>query len=84
MLMMFDCCEECDYWEDQIDIHIDNQIKEYKLINIAKKDSKETKLLMIKPFSKNTERSDIVLKKEFYRDGNDQVIAKVGTTSSQK
>lgn len=34
---MSDCYNECDYWEDKIDVYIHNQIKESKL---AKKSSK--------------------------------------------
>ena len=38
---MSECCNECDYWEDRIDMYIDNQIKEAKLAKIAKKDLKD-------------------------------------------
>ena len=26
-----DCCNECEYWESQVDVMIDNQIKESKM-----------------------------------------------------
>jgi hypothetical protein len=26
-----DCCDECDYWEGQVDVWIENQIKEAQL-----------------------------------------------------
>ena len=83
-----DCCEECDYWEAQVDMHIDNQIKETKLMNIAKKNS-ETKLIIpnnIKASGgKNkARRKDVELKDEVYRVGNVKVIARLAPTSSQK
>ena len=31
-----DCCNECDYWESQVDVNIENQIKESKLENNGK------------------------------------------------
>ena len=40
------CCEECDYWEERIDIHIQNEIKEAKLSKIAKKQSFDTKVII--------------------------------------
>ncbi len=87
---MFDpeCCEECDYWEAQVDMHIDNQIKETKLMSIAKKNS-ETKLIIpnnIKASSGNNKarRRDVELKDEVYRVGNVKVIARLAPTSSQK
>jgi len=86
---MYDCCEECDYWESKIDTHIENEIKETKLMKFAKKNS-ETKLLIpnnIKALSRThkTERENVEgLKDEVYRVGNVKVIAKVGTASSQK
>lgn len=82
VLKMSDCCTDCDYWsniENKIDTHIDNEIKEYKLINIAKKDSKDTKLLMIKPYSKNNNARGKV---DHFKDEVSR--AKVGTTSSHK
>tara|TARA_R100001530_G_scaffold10871_3_gene10662 strand:- start:4411 stop:4659 length:249 start_codon:yes stop_codon:yes gene_type:complete len=42
----YDCCEECDYWESRIDIHIENEIKEAKLQRVAKKNTVETKILI--------------------------------------
>ena len=87
---MFDpeCCEECDYWEAQVDMHIDNQIKETKLMSIAKKNS-ETKLIIpnnIKASSGNNKarREDVELKDEVYRVGNVKVIARLANPSSQK
>ena len=83
-----DCCQECDYWEAQVDMHIDNQIKETKLMNIAKKNS-ETKLIIpnnIKASGgKNkARRRDVELKDEVYRVGNVKVIARLANPSSQK
>ena len=74
-----DCCDDCDYWdhiEAQIDNYIEDQIKEAKLINIAKKNS-ESKLLILKALSGNnkTEREDVELEDEVYRVDNNQVIA---------
>lgn len=86
---MSECCEECDYWDDQVDLHIDNQIKEAQLTKLAKKNS-ETKLIIptnIKASGgKNKARRQNVVKvkNEVYRVGNEKVIAKVGATSSQK
>ena len=84
----FDCCEKCDYWEDKIDVYIHNQIKEAKLTKFAEKDSKNTKLLIpnnIKASGGNhkTGGKYVELKDEIHVVGNDKVIAKVGTTSSQ-
>ena len=80
-----DCCQECDYWEAQVDMHIDNQIKETKLMNIAKKNS-EYKLLIPKALGGNnkTERKNVELKDEIYRVGNVKVIARLAPSSSQK
>ena len=74
-----DCCDDCDYWdhiEAQIDNYIEDQIKEAKLINIAKKNS-ESKLLILKALSGNnkTERENVELEDEVYRVDNNQVIA---------
>ena len=57
--------------ENQIEMMIDNQIKESKLINIAKKNS-ETKLIIPKALGgKNkAERKDVELEDEVYRVGN--------------
>ena len=83
-----DCCDDCDYWdhiEAQIDNYIENQIKEAKLTNIAKKNS-ESKLLIPKALSgKNkAKRKNVELKDEVYRVGNVKVIARVAPTSSHK
>ena len=46
----YDCCKECDYWEERIDIHINNQIKESKFAK--KKSLSNTKIIIptnIKP-----------------------------------
>tara|TARA_R100001594_G_scaffold29338_1_gene54842 strand:+ start:1529 stop:1786 length:258 start_codon:yes stop_codon:yes gene_type:complete len=85
---MHDCCDDCDYLdhlEAQVDMHIDNQIKEAKLTNIAKKNS-ESKLLIPKTISGNnkTDRVNVDLKDEIYRVGNVKVIARLAPTSSQK
>ena len=85
---MSECCDDCDYWDDiesKIDIHIDNQIKEAKLTNIAKKNS-EYKLLIPKALGGNnkTERKNVELKDEIYRVGNVKVIARLAPSSSQK
>ena len=85
---MSECCDDCDYWDDiesKIDIHIDNQIKEAKLTNIARKNS-EYKLLIPKALGGNnkTERKNVELKDEIYRVGNVKVIARLAPSSSQK
>ena len=65
-----------DHLEAQVDMYIDNQIKEAKLINIAKKNS-ESKLLIPKALGgKNkAKRKNVELEDEVYRVDNDQVIA---------
>ena len=83
-----DCCQECDYWESQVALHIDNQIKESQLTKLAKKNS-ETNLIIpnnIKASSgKNkARRKDVELKDEVYRVGNVKVIARLANPSSQK
>ena len=83
-----DCCQECDYWESQVDLHIDNQIKESQLTKLAKQNS-ETKLIIpnnIKASSgKNkARRKDVELKDEVYRVGNVKVIARLANPSSQE
>ena len=85
---MSECCDDCDYWDDiesKIDIHIDNQIKEAKLTNIARKNSGYT-LLIPKALGGNnkTERKNVELKDEIYRVGNVKVIARLAPSSSQK
>ena len=85
---MRDCCDDCDYLdhlEAQVDMHIDDQIKEAKLTNIAKKNS-ESKLLIPKALSgKNkAKRRNVELKDEVYRVGNVKVIARLAPTSSHK
>ena len=85
---MSECCDDCDYWdniESKIDIHIDNQIKEAKLTNIARKNS-GYKLLIPKALGGNnkTERKNVELKDEIYRVGNVKVIARLAPSSSQK
>ena len=85
------CCEDCDYMdhlESQVDMHIDNQIKEAKLTNIAKKNS-ESKLLIpnnIKASSgiNKTRGKNVELKDEIYRVGNVKVIARLAPFSSHK
>jgi len=85
---MSECCEECDYWESKIDTHIENEIKEYKLMKFAKKNS-ETKLLIPNNIKASgginkTRGKNVELKDEIYRVGNVKVIARLAPTSSQK
>tara|TARA_R110000824_G_scaffold13876_2_gene59650 strand:+ start:255 stop:515 length:261 start_codon:yes stop_codon:yes gene_type:complete len=86
---MSECCNECDYWEDRIDMYIDNQIKESKLNRIAKKNLNNTKLLIPNNIKASGGKNkaggvNVELKDKVYRVGNVKVIAKVGTTSSHK
>jgi len=86
---MYDCCEECDYWEAQVDVHVDSQIKESKLNKFAKKSS-ETKLIIPNNIKASgginkTRGKDVVeLKDEVYRVGNVKVIARLAPSSSHK
>jgi len=44
--MMGECCEECSYWEDRVDVNISNEIK-------MKVKSEETTILAIPKLNRN-------------------------------
>ena len=46
MKMMDECCEECSYWEDRVDVNISNEIK-------MKVKSEETTILAIPKLNRN-------------------------------
>ena len=46
MKMMDECCEECSYWENKVDVNISNEIK-------MKVKSEETTILAIPKLNRN-------------------------------
>ena len=76
---MSDCCDVCDWadeqeaLEDAVDIHVENSVKDVKLINIAKIDS-DAIILLPKPKTiSGKDKADgavEVLKDETFRVGN--------------
>tara|TARA_R110002020_G_C16093072_1_gene758045 strand:- start:649 stop:894 length:246 start_codon:yes stop_codon:yes gene_type:complete len=76
------CCQECDYWESKIDVHIESQIKEAKLQRIAKKNTMETKII-IPNVSSGTHKAKRHGMGSYKKPKVDKPSERVGNSSSQ-
>ena len=59
---MTECCNECDYWEDQAELNIDNEVKEVQLSKSFAKKNMIFKLINIKAPSGNNKTKGVVSK----------------------
>jgi len=55
--MIDECCEECSYWEDRVDVHISNEIK-------MKVKSEETTILAIPKLNRTNPDKPVGVKNE--------------------